>query len=705
MSIETIHEHNKSAEVSFDLTDLVGFIWQKKLRIILSSVAIVCAGIYYISGLPMIYSASSRIVLGDNDPSFSLPAVVSDFGYGGESILDTYIEFIRSRQFIGGVVDEMELTKTPEFKFTGRSRSPEEMREYAIDVLLNGLTLNKIGDTYLLRISFESKYPNIAADVANFIGPAFFVYHAKISAEKANDTSNWLYDQLGALENKLVMAEDALQTYIEENQLIGANSQIEFARAEILILLEEKLALEKTLAAVKSSLLQVDSAADDIKTLKQVDYIIKHPMMINIRNNLLASQQAFSQISKRYKSKHHRYIAAYAAIKKLESEERQLVEQLIAGLRQNLSTYELRLESLNGQMSKAEQKHSELSRYELQLTKLRREIESTQTLYEEFVSRLQETQMLKDLGKTNQFSVVDYASVPIYPSKPRKLMLLVVVCLFAVVFSSGGWLLLHLIRDKQTRFRQLLRKLNVPLLAEIPKIKGSSSTKNIAKTLSQGERDYVFAESIRSLRTAVLMRSDEFRGRTIALTGVHEGDGKTTVSVSLAQAFAKLEKVILVDSDLRMPSVDQVFGLSKEQPGLSNFIARRAKFSDCLYRQPETRLNVLASGPTPNDPMIHLSRPRFAQLIKKLSEIYERVVLEAPSVNSVSDILVISKHVDSVILVCDIEKLESDSLIETVQSLRENGVPLLGVVLNKVKRVSPKRRKGMMRQALVINKS
>ena len=133
--------------------------------------------------------------------------------------------------------------------------------------------------------------------------------------------------------------------------------------------MEEKLTIEKTLAALKASLSQIDSAAGNETTLKRVDYIMKQPMMINIRNNLLTQQQVFSQVSKRYKSKHHRYIAANASIIKLESEERQLIEQLIAGIRQNVSTYEQRLESLNFQMSKAEKKHSELSRSELQLTK------------------------------------------------------------------------------------------------------------------------------------------------------------------------------------------------------------------------------------------------------------------------------------------------------------------------------------------------
>lgn len=690
--METNQGHRKSSGVSFDLTDLIGFLWQQKIRIILSSAAIIVAGIYYISGLPLIYSASSRIVLGNDEPSFSLPSAVSDFGYGSETILDTYIEFIRSRQFIKGVVDEMGLIHAPEFRKSGAFLSEDEAREYAIDQVLGSLKLNKIGDTYLLKVTYDSKDPKIAADVANFIGPAFFVYHAKINTEKANDTSKWLNDQLETLQNKLMTAEDALQAFIEENQLIGANSQIEFARAEILILLEEKLTIEKTLAALKASLSQIDSAAGNETTLKRVDYIMKQPMMINIRNNLLTQQQVFSQVSKRYKSKHHRYIAANASIIKLESEERQLIEQLIAGIRQNVSTYEQRLESLNFQMSKAEKKHSELSRSELQLTKLRREIDSTQALYEVFVSRLQETQMLKDLGKTNQFSVVDYASIPIYPTKPRKLMLLVVVSFFAAVFSSGFWLLLHLISDKQTRFRNLLNSLDVTVLAQISKYKKVKKKKGIV-SIAKHDKNYEYSESIRSLRAEITFREGDTPIRSIAVARVKVGKTKSNIGIDLAESFGHLEKSILVDADMRQPHVGKIYGMEQLTPGLTNFIGRRFSFSDSHYRENGSQLSVMPTGAVPTDPLLYLSKPRFASFVKKLSVLYEHVILEAPEVNQYSDIMVIAKLVDGIVLICDVETTDSPELLEAIQRLRESRAPLLGVVFENAKNVRNKLRK------------
>lgn len=690
---------------AFDLSDLLIFLWQKKIRIICSALILLLVGGYYIVNLPKFYTASATLLLGSNDNGFKLPSNMSSFTGGDNSKINTYMEFMRSKQFVQNVVLDLDLQTSKEFQSAIRFGSDLGQLQYSIRFFLQNLSLMPVADTELLRVSFTSASPLQAKQVVNYIGPAFFTFYAEKGKKKADDTSEWLNEQLKLLEIKLAEADTSLQEFMRENRLMDISSQLQLARNEISALLAEKLMNEKALARIESTYQQIKKFNNDYSILMKNSYFLQNQLVISMRGKVVAQQQIIAELSKRYKSKHHRYIAAKITLDGLNNELVELLNNLISNLEQEYNSLKVRQNTLNEQIEIIKSEHSDLGKHELQLERLRREVISTQKLHEVFLTRLQETEILKDLGNTEDFIVVDLAETPRAPSKPKVKILLAVFAIFCGFVSVVFWLLLHFISDKQTRFRQLLRKLDVPLLAEVPKIKTSKSTQNIAKTLGEGEQDYVFSEAVRSLRTAILMRTDERGERTIALTGIQDGDGKTTISVSLALAFAKLEKVILVDSDLRMPSVAQVFGLAKEHPGLSNFISRRAQFRECLFRQPDTRLSVLTSGAVPSDPMIYISKPRFAQLIKKLGEVYERVVLDTPSVNTVSDALVISKHVDSVILVCDIDKLESDSLIEAIQRLRENGAPLLGVVFNKVKRTRHKRRKNMVKQTQVINKS
>lgn len=698
---------NEKYNATFALSDLFIFLWHKKIRVTLTVIIIVSLGSYYIFKLPKYYRATSTILLDGNSQQSKLPISISSLSNTEDTQFETYVEFIKSRKFLLTVINELDLTKYEEFRSKKIGVSNSRHIDYAVSEFLHSLSLNRVGETYMLRVSYESSSPELAVEIVNYLGPAFFEFQNKLNQQKVKSTSIWLNSQISELQNKLSVSEENLRLFLEQHQLVDVQGQLKLVGQEVSSLMLEKLTNEKLLFNIRETAQQIKTLQDSnfsYENIASLPWFLANPILAEVRERINITKISFIDISKRYKEKHHKFIAALAALNALKEEQVDLTKKLIISVESNLHSLESRNIDLDKQLILGKEKYTAFGRHEIRLNKLKREVETTQRLYETFLARLREAEFLKDLDKNEDFTVVDIASTPASPSKPRVTLLLAGLGLCSIFISVAFWLIIHLISDKQTRFRQLLRKLDVPLLAEIPKIKGSNNTKNIAKTLGQGEQDYLFTEAIRSLRTAISMRPDESGCKTIAVTGIQDGDGKTTISVSLALAFAKLERVILIDSDLRMPSIAKVFGLAKEQPGLSNFISQRAKFSDCLFRQPDTRLNVLPSGPIPNDPMIHISNPRFAKLIKKLSEIYERVVLEAPSVNTVSDALVISKHVDGVILVCDIEKLNADSLLEAVQRLRENGAPLLGVVFNKVKPVNHRRRKEIVPKTHVVNK-
>jgi receptor protein-tyrosine kinase len=674
-------------EITFELADLFSFLWKKKFRLMFTSALIIAVTGYYVSKLPKIYSASSTILLGSGAQGMGLASSLGNFSKGSNSETDTYLEFIRSRQFITGIVETLFLTRVAEFRPKRIENNKEEITNYAVGIVLNNLVLSKIGTTDLIKVTYYSESPMIAANVANLIGPAFFNYHADMTKKKAGDTSVWLNNQLTDLQDKLRKAEDALQVFIEEHKLIGANTEMELVKAELATLLQERMATDKALSDAQATVDRIEAANGDVAIMMQIPWVMNNSMVENIRNNLLSKEQDFAELKKRYKSKHHKYIVAEGAIIDLKAEQQMLLSRLSIGLKQSMSTLSQRLKELKEKIVVIKKQFSGLSRYEIEVVKLKREIETTQNLYQVFVSRLQETELLKGLDKNKEFAVIDYAVIPQNPTRPRLVMLMSVTVLLAIIFSSIFWLILHLVSDRKTRLKQLLRTLDVPLLAEIPKLKTKANAKSIANVVDIGQMDRQFSEAIRSLRTEVLVRSDNLENRIIALTGIKNGDGKTTLSISLALAFAKLEKVILIDSDLRTPKIARSFGLEEDHPGISNLISRKASFSQCVFRHPDSKLRVLPSGPVPADPMIYISTSRFAQLIKKLGVVYERVVLEAPPLETVSDTLVLSRFVDGIILVCDVENTDNESLIEAVHRLRETGAPLLGVVFNKVKDV------------------
>ena len=502
---------------------------------------------------------------------------------------------------------------------------------------------------------------------------------------KADNASKWLNSQIEELQLLLSDSEKALRDFMNENQLINIQSQIELATAEVATLVNEKLAVDRAFARVENSYLKVQESEGDPKALLGVDWMLQSDLVFDIRTRVVAQQQTMDEISKRYKYKHHRYIAAKAKLDRLINEQTEILTKLTASLDQEYKAATERVVSVNRRIEEARAKHRDLGRHELQLAKLRREVDATQKMYDAFLSRLQETEILKDLSSSEQFAVLDIASVPNSPSEPRVALLMIMTFIVALILSIAFWLLLHMISDKETIYRQMMRKLEIPILAEIPKLKRSKESKNVRAVINEGMKNYQYSEAIRSLRTSVLVNRQGLDRRIIAVTSIGLDAGKSSVAISLAKSLSKIEKTLLADLDLRAPSICRAFGLKNDHPGLTDFIERKVSFSKTLHKETVTGLNVLPSGEVPIDPMMYISKSRFADIVKKLGVFYDRVILETPELVAFSDTLVLSRCVDGIIIVLEPDATEARDIQQAIQRLQEIGAPLMGVVFNKVR--------------------
>lgn len=672
------------AEQGFTLGDMFGFLWQSKFRIVFIAAIIMGLGGYHVVNMPKVYEASGTLLLSSDSSRMSLNSALSSVTGNDTGAMDTYMEFIRSRTFVESMIADLNLMDYGEYQHPSNLASFSESKDYAVRRFQANLTLEPVGDTDLLRLSFLSNTPELAADVLNFLGPAFFTYHTGMRKQRADDASRWLNVQLGNLQAKLEEAESQMQDFMRDNRLIDVASQIELAQTEVASLLHEKLQNDKALAAIEATVQQVDKANGDVDALMKIPYILKNSLVISMRTKLLEQEQALTEVAKRYKEKHHRYIAAKSTVDNLNDELASLLTNIIASLKQDLLTFQSRSQKLTQEIDSAKSQHSDLGRHELQLSRLRRKIDTTQQLYESFLTRLQEVEMLQDIGEEDDFAVVDMATIPTRPSKPNIPVLLAMVGLFSLTMSTGFWLVIHLISDSKSRHAQLLRSLDVPILTELPKLSKVKTPKDMSEA---GSKNFVFSEAIRFLRASLMVANKEKDNRIIAITGIRQGDGKTSVSMSIAHSFGRLERALLVDTDMREPSIGKAFDIDGKAKGLTDFVSKEAKFSDCQYRVKGSQLTVVPAGKQPADPMETISKPRFEAIIRKLGIFYDRVIIEAPSVNSYADTLVLAKYVDGIVLVCDANNTEMSELMEAVQRLRENEAPLLGVVFNKVKHV------------------
>ena len=676
-----MHENTNQLQTttaSFDLADLFSFLWQKKFRIIFTALIICAVGAYQISQLPRFYKASSTILLDTKNKNFNLPDPVSTLtAAGGDSQLETYIEYMHSRIFLETIVNDLSLTQHSEFRSKRQNADEQRHLDYAVSQLLYSLSISRLGETHLLKVSFESLSPEIAAEVSNYVGPAFFKFLDKMNQKRADEASAWLTNHISDLQDQLSVAEQAFQEFLRENQMIDTSSQISIANQEISDLLKRRGDNQKKIANFERALEQIEAANGDVNKLMSIPRFLNFPNLIELNNKIAARRQFFAELQDRYKYKHPKYIQAESSIEELQKEQRRAINRFIGAIKQDYGTLLLNRDTLELEIEEATAALSDLGADELKLTRLKREVLSTQKVYDAFLARLQETEILRELGQNEQYAVVDQAAVPTSPSKPRLSLLAAVTILLSVFLSVGLWLTIHIVNDKASRYRALLAKIATPVLAEFPRI----------ASLKQTKGDMGVAEVVRSLRTVLMVSNQDKANRIILVTGIATNSGRSAVAIALAKAFGQLDKTLLLDADLRNPKLQKTFGLMTDHDGFTDFVNKRAKFSDCIQKVKDSQLSLMPSGARPKDPLIDLSKNRTAMILERLAVVYERVIIIAPAITEFSDALVLAKYADASVIVCDVEQNKAVELVDTVQRMQDVGAKNIGVVLNKSKSV------------------
>jgi len=685
--------NSSSDSGGFDLNDLFSFLWQKKIRIILSIGLLTVLGTSYVKKMPKIYSASSTILLSQKSDSFSINTSFSALAGNASNEIDTFIELMRSRQFALKIVEELKLHERVEFKKKVSDGKKVIDTQNAVTKLLKHLQLSKVASTDMLKVTYESTLAYTAAEVVNTVGPTFFAYQTQVQKKKADETTQWLDEQLLTLSNQLENAESELEQFMQKNGLIDVVSQVELAKAEISNLIEHKLSAEQILFSGTATMSQINAANGDANLLMQVPVILSNSLIRILSADLFKKQLELEGLSKRYKYKHHRFIAVKGAVDALQNNLDKTLNKVIDSFKQEYDTIQLRYSELEKQLEEARSKHTKLGSHEFALASLIRKTQATQKLYEVFLSRLQQAEILQDLEAGDDFAVVDYAQTPDIHIKPRVLLGATFSFVLSSIFSVGFWLLIHLVADKKARFINLLRNHGIAILGEFPKpakVKKMLEKDMLSKIKVPSKAEVLYAESVRSLRSSLMVRSNDIPIRTLLIVSVQRGKRRSKLAIELAESFGGLEKSIIVDADLRNPQIGIEYDLEKLTPGLTNFISRRSSFTDSNFRKKGSQLSVMPSGAIPSDPLVYLTKPRFGEFIKKLGVLFESVVIETPPVNEYGDALVVSKVVDAVILLCDLEVTESADLLEAIQSFQDAGAPLLGVVFENVKNIKSK---------------
>ncbi len=276
--------------------------------------------------------------------------------------------------------------------------------------------------------------------------------------------------------------------------------------------------------------------------------------------------------------------------------------------------------------------------------------------------------------------VVQVAQVEQKPTKPRKSLVMASALLIGLLLGTGMSLVWDWVDQRIRTPDEAMESLGVEMLGVVPLINHIKTQPGRGQYVHLEPRSAV-AEAYRTVRTAVHFAARE-DVKTILVTSPNPGDGKSTTASNLAITLAQAGlRTLLLDADLRRPTQHKIFELSGEL-GVSSVILGHKKLRDVIRPTPVARLDVLPCGPTPSNPSEIIAGSRFNQVIRAVMEGYDRVVIDSPPVNAVTDARILAASADATILVLRTNRSTRKGSRHALEALLSSGAQVIGIIVN-----------------------
>ena len=377
-------------------------------------------------------------------------------------------------------------------------------------------------------------------------------------------------------------------------------------------------------------------------------------------------------------------IRARAELDSARENTKRQVEVVITGLSREYEVARANEAAVERALAQSKADIQGINRKEFQLGVLEREVAQNRNLYDMFVGRLKETSAAGDLQSTIA-RVVDPATVPNEAFAPKKGQIVGIATAVALVLFAMLALLLDRLNNTVNSTSDVEQRLGFPALGVLQKIKGIVGKKGFISELAFfNDTQSTFAEAVRTVRTSVLMSALDAKHKVVVVTSSVPEEGKTTLSFNLACALGQVKKVLLIDADLRRPKIAKLVGRDTRAPGLADLVAGQAQISQCVFLQEQAGIHILPAGTVPPNPLELLSSKRFEDVVAKLKEAFDIVVIDSAPLQLVSDSLVLSQYASSVIYVVKADSTPYQVAQNGLKRLRRVNAPILGVVLNQL---------------------
>lgn len=641
------------------------------------------------------YTATTTIEISrDSGKVTDFQGVDRETSVADQEFYQTQYGLLRSRTLSERVANQLRFVDDPKFyeQFGVSPNEPAfelvnghypasgraERQRVAGEILLDNLVVNPTRLSRLVTVGFTSPNAAFSARVANAWADNFIQTNLERKVQATSYGRNLLERQLALQKERLDESQRQLVGYASREQIINlpAQSSNGTTTSERSIVADDLATLNTALSDATTARIQAQARYEQAGRSGASTEALRNQAINNLR-------QRRAELSAEYQRLMVQFEPGYPAAKAIQSQIDQLdrsiarEEARVSGSFQ--ADYREATERENALRSKVDElkrTYLDLRRRSIQYNIYQQEVDTNRALYDGLLQRFKEIGVAGGVG-VNNISVVDAADIPQKPSSPRLVLNLLIALFAGLGLGALAAFALEQVDEAIADPAEVERRLGLSLLGSVPKVNAGTPKEALL------DRKSDLFDAYLAIQTNLGFTTEHGVPRSFAVTSTRPAEGKSTTALALATTLARAHrKVILVDGDMRSPSVHHLGGVDHER-GLSNFLAGQDDIAPLTFEMSELGFVAMSAGPIPPNAAELLTGERLSLLIERLLRDYDHVVIDSPPVMGLADAPLIASRVEGVIYAVESHGIRSSLVRTALGRLASANARIFGGVLTK----------------------
>jgi capsular exopolysaccharide synthesis family protein len=543
--------------------------------------------------------------------------------------------------------------------------------EEPIKMFHENLSINPVARSHLVQINYDSPDPVLSARVVNTLIDNYVKIDLEKSSQTDTYTKKFLEEELSKARERLNKAEADVVEYAKENGILSLDDNHASSSAK----LQE---LQKALVTAEIQRIEAESLYKQAAQPDNISDLVGNRIAETLKTQLVALQAEYQNGLKVFTPQ-------YPDMQRLKQQISVLQSQVNNETKKSGNTYRARYlaaksseDNLRKKVNAYKKDLLKLQDSSIEYMTLQRETETSRQLYKSLFKQLEELNVIANAGASN-INVIDVALPPEKKFKPSKKVNLLLGTFVGLVLGLLAAFLRESFDQSITSSDMLQQLTGMPILGVVPNVK-KYSDKQLAMVVCQ-QPHTVVAESYRAISANLRLTQT---GKTLLISSAQPGEGKTTTAINFACAHSQMGmKVLLIDADLRKPTIHSKMGLGNTS-GLSNYLTGKCSIAEATQQLKNVEgLFVITAGSIAGDPVSFLSNKRMAQMIELAVKQFDIVIIDSPPAMGFADSLILASLVDSIILTASEDKMTRNKTNLALAQINQVNRSILGFVITQ----------------------